>query len=102
MACKQLQQQARKMMMGLSYTRLSWGRGLKQNTYQRERAGLPKEKETFKAVESYRKASDTGFFFFYYSGNNTGFLTSIACCVLEHEYWSAARWRLLSPCVVKG
>lgn len=63
MACKQLQQQARKMMMGLSYTRLSWGRGLKQNIYKRERAGLPKEKKTFKAVESYRKGSDTGIFF---------------------------------------
>ena len=74
MACKQLQQQARKMMMGLSYTRLSWGRGLKQNTYQRERAGLPKEKETFKAVESYRKASDTGFFFFIIQGIIQAFL----------------------------
>lgn len=63
MACNKLQQ-ARKMTMGLSCTRLSWGRGLKQNIYQRERAGLPKEKKMFKAVESYRKGADTGIFLF--------------------------------------
>lgn len=44
--------------------RLSWGRGLKQNIYQPERAGLTKEKKMFKAVKSYRKGADTGIFLF--------------------------------------